>query len=877
MQGQRITFGLHLDGQRPKPAADALGVSLVGPLGLLNILEAQLGLLALRPSQAERTVQYQDCLHRLDSTQRFYHRSFAIDPLGTASSLLDWRDQWALHGWDGAMSSESPRRLRDLSEVEALASTAVAPNLGQRLKAVKAALQKRQPDIEQILLVDAIETLPYRWREVLAGLPVVAAGELAGQGRGFLGALQTQLHGAASGQDIEKLAWHEDGTVLVVQAETSILANHWLTAKIAENCPTLLVCTRDSMRLDAQLSAADQPRQGLRHFSAFRPALQVLPLALELLWEPLDFQALVQFLTHPLCPVPGYVGRRLAEKVADAPGIGGAYWERTLARIDEHYGEERAVPIRETIALWIEHARFPSEFGAPIEAVIERVAQLAAFFRRRLGEADAAKRLAFAAGYGQCQSCLQTLLQLQAQGQGTTVIRPRQLQKLVAQNTASGADNPLWPAEVGATQVVNHPGAPIEPVARVIWSPLSLPVLPSSDPWSTDELRALKEAGVDLPSAADRLEQVTASWLRPVMAAREQLVLVLPPAEEEVHPLWLMVESLVEKPRILALETLLSAGGATLAPLTAQPLPAPKRWWQLPDDVSVALRPKESFSSLEKLLFNPYHWLLQYPARLQASRIVSLDGGFRLLGNLAHRLVEQYFLRPDALTMSEMEFDAWFASTFVALIDDEGATLKAPGRGADLQGFRQCLQQALRSLREQVAKAGMLQVLPERVVYGQFPGGELAGSVDLMMENALGELAIVDMKWSGTKKYPEKLRQNRHLQLVLYAELLRQETGRWPSVAYYILDRGRFFAPDDRAFADAEAVPPVDGESTLQLWQRFLATWRWRVAQIQAGQFEVVLEGILADEAAQPPEDAMAMETLNEAYNEYRTLAGWER
>ncbi len=80
MQGQRITFGLHLDGQRPRPAANALGVSLVGPLGLLNILETQLGLLALRPSQAERIVQYQDCLHRLDSEQRFYHRSFATDP-----------------------------------------------------------------------------------------------------------------------------------------------------------------------------------------------------------------------------------------------------------------------------------------------------------------------------------------------------------------------------------------------------------------------------------------------------------------------------------------------------------------------------------------------------------------------------------------------------------------------------------------------------------------------------------------------------------------------------------------------------------------------------------------------------------------------------
>lgn len=96
MPGQRITFGSHLDGQRATQPTDSLGVSVVGPLGFLNILETQMGLLADHPSQAERIVQYRDSLQKLDSPQRFYHSSFATDPLGTAASLLDWRDQWVL-------------------------------------------------------------------------------------------------------------------------------------------------------------------------------------------------------------------------------------------------------------------------------------------------------------------------------------------------------------------------------------------------------------------------------------------------------------------------------------------------------------------------------------------------------------------------------------------------------------------------------------------------------------------------------------------------------------------------------------------------------------------------------------------------------------
>lgn len=874
MAGQRITFGWHLDGQRPMPPVDSLGVSVVGPLGFLNILETQLGLLSIHPSQAERIVQYRDCLQKLDSDQRFYHRSFATDPLGTAACLLDWRDQWILHGWNGAMATEVPKRLRDLTDVETLASTEVSLNVGQRLKAVLIALQQRKPDIEQVQLVESVETFPHCWQAVLATLPVVGPQEFVGVGQGFLGVLQQQLQSAASGQSRKRLQWQDDGSVLVVQAETPTLASHWLATQFASEQPTLLVSGSDGARLDAQLSAARLPRQGLKEASAFRPALQVLPLALELLWDPLNFYALVQFLTHPVCPIPGYARRRLAEKVADAPGIGGAYWQRTLDGIDEHYGTERASQVREQITQWVEHERFASDSGAPLDAVIERVENLAEFFRLRLGEADTARRLAFHAGYGQCKACLDSLKGLQAQG--ATVIRPRQLQKLVAQATANGSDNPLWPAEVGAKQVVSYPGAVIEPVDRVIWSPLAMPVLPGSDPWSGSEMLALTQAGVELPSVSDRLNQIAASWLRPVMAAEKQLILVLPPPGEEVHPLWQMIGAVIDQPKVHVLETLLSAGGEKLVPVTPMPLPAPKRWWQLPDDVTVTLRPKESFSSLEKLLFNPYHWLLQYPAKLKPSRIISLGGDFRMLGNLAHGLVEQHFLDPEALSMSSSAFDTWFENAFNTMVDHEGAILRTPGRGADLEGFRYRLHRSMQTLREQVANAGMVRVVPEQTVSGQFPGGELEGSADLVMQNGRSEHAIVDMKWSGDKKYPEKLKQNRHLQLAIYAELLRQENGQWPSVAYYILDKARLFVSDDRAFPEAEVVVSANGENTAQLWQRFIAAWRWRVVQIQSGQFEVALDTIPVTEDSTPPEDAMLMETLNEAYNDYRTLAGWE-
>ena len=870
-----IIFGLHLDGQRAFSPVDRLGEIAVGPLGFLTILETQLGLLGMHASQAERIVQYCDCLAQADSPERFYHASFATDALGTAATLLGWRDLWHLYGWKGDLPANAGRRLTDIADVDALAHSTLAPSPGERLAQILAQLKIRRLAVSEVRLADQVATFPKRWQEVLALLPVANLEEVRVRGKGFLGSLQHKLERAVAGQKFDKSPWDDDGTVMVVQGETRALSGAWLADQIDEKLPTLIVSSMEGARLDDQLVVAGQARHGLREASAFRPALQVLPLALELLWDPLNFYGLLQFLTHPVCPVPGHARRRLAGKVADKPGIGGKAWEATLKDIDLHYGEQAAPAIRKKIQDWIEHPRFPQEDGAPIAMVLERVIRLAEFFQTRLGDEDAARRLAFNAGFAQCHACVESLSVLQSQG--VLTIRPRQLQQLVGQATASGTDNPLLIAEVGAQMAVTHPGAAVEQTERVIWWQLAMPTLPTSYPWSAAEVLALAHAGVALPEGRERLAQAAREWLRPILAARTRLIVVLPPKGEEVHPIWQMIEAGIDSPRVQSLDSLLAKPTPGMQSVTHVPLPAAQRWWQLPQDVSISLRETESFSSLELLLFNPYHWLLKYPAKLRPSRIIDLGGNFRMLGNLAHELVERYYQRDDALSMAESQYSAWFDPAFDQLITEEGALLRMAGMGADLEGFRHRLRNSIRTLRQQVAYAGILKVDSEIQLSGHFAGGELSGYADLVMQKAGGAQAIIDMKWSGVKKFPSKLKENRHLQLAIYAELLRQKTGNWPAVAYYILDQARFFAPNDLVFADADVVPSADGENTAQLWQRFVETWKWRRSQIARGLIEVALEGVEETEQSSPPDTAMTMEYLNEGYNDYRALAGWEQ
>jgi hypothetical protein len=869
----RLRLGLHLDGQRGWRAANRLGEATLGPLGFLTLLETQLGLTRLLDSQAQRIVQYRDCLARINTPERFYHRSFEADDFGTAATLLDWRDQWQVHGWSGHLNSTTSRRLNDLGDVEVLARASVSPSIAERLSLVVETLGIRNVQIEDVELLDPPAAFPKLWQQVFSRLPVREV-DLPNESRsdGFLAELQQAIRRAQTNEQVSPLPWQDDGSVVVVRAETMMLGGRWIAQALDHaEADALLVATSEGGLFDSIGTASDRPRQGLCETSAFRPAQQVLPLVLELIWQPLNFYALIQFLTHPICPIRGYARRQLAAKQSDHPGIGGPRWDAVLNEIDTHFGEQ-APGVRQSIRTWIENPRYPQDAGAPISTIFERVSQLADFFSNGLGDDDPALRSAYHAGFAQCQACAEALGRLMAQG--VERLRPRQLQQLVGQATARGSDNPLLTSQVGAVPCVTHPGAAIASFDEVIWWPLEAPALPSAYPWSASEIAALKESGVDLPPVHEVLERTAAEWTRPLLAARHRLVLVLPPDTREAHPVWQMLQALTTDLPVRPLEAVLQGNGAGLNPLPHTPLPQRRRWWQLPPGTPLPPPAAYSYTSLERRLFNPYHWLLTYPAQLRPSNILSLTDDFRLKGLLAHSLVERFYQRKDGLAMTDAQFAAWFDPAFDELVEEEGAIYLMPGRRTDRENVRLALRRAMRELRERVRASGATKVSPEHRFSGHFTGGALQGTSDLVLTRADRSQAVIDMKWAGNT-HRERLEKNRHLQLAIYAELLRQETRRWPEVGYFLLSTAQLYVRDDLFFPDVQPVKLKTAEGTAELWQRFLATWGWREQQLAEGRIEVVLESSDEPESI-PPDDALTIEPLNQGYNECLTLAGWE-
>jgi hypothetical protein len=868
----KLRLGMHLDGQFGRHAENRLGVSDVGPLGLLAILETQLGLVPPQGSPSERIVQYRDCLLKLDGSSRFFHESLAADDFGTAASLLSWRDGWLLHGWTGEIPTSGSQRLSDMADVEKIASQQVAPGMAERLVSIANTLIDRKNLIDSIELIDKTETFAPLWQRVLEKLPCRMPQSATIAGNGLLGEIQHAIIQANMQTKQPPLTWRDDGTLYVARSETTLMGGRWIAETLWQTTRDVLyVGTAEAATTDAHLGAADYPRQGLSDTSAFRPALQLLPLTLELLWKPLNFHALIQFLTHPIAPIPARARRRLAGIQTEYPGVGGPRWHGALAEIEADYGE-RAAQVREAIDFWIDHERFDPLAGAPVAYVLERVQRLAGFFRNSPADAPPALRHAYMAGFQQCLAFAENLGRLLGQDAGT--LRPRQLEQLAVQSTARGNDNPLRVAEVGALPCISHPGAVTGIHSVVVWGPLDSPAMPSPWPWSKSELASLRAAGCTLPNTDSLLQQVASDWLRPILAAKDRLILLLPPVDRESHPVWQMLDALLPKIPVQPVEAMLLNGTESLEAVEHSPLPGIKRWWQLPPGTHLPAVAEYSYSQLEKQIFNPYHWLLSHAAKLRSGSLLSLADDFRLKGILAHSLVERLYEESGGLRFSDSAFAAWFDPEFDRLIAEEGALYLMPGRRTDLENLRHALRRALLELRGVLNSAGVTLVEAERQFTGQFAGGALGGKSDLVLTGPDGSFAIIDLKWGG-KSHRPKLEQNRHLQLAIYAELLRQTTGRWPALAYFLFSQATLLTRDDLWFPGVTPVPDRTGENTARLWQRFLVTWKWRQEQIAAGHFEVVLEEGEDDES-RPPDDGLAIEVPDNRYNECLHLAGWD-
>ena len=219
-----------------------------------------------------------------------------------------------------------------MAAVEVLALTGWGRVSSDRLRAVIHSLESRDPGIEEVRLIDALEQLPPAWQKLFNKLPFVPATVDAWEGA--TAEANTDLGCTPAGTAHQpRVSFKGDGSFFVMEADSEHTLSLGMVGAFTGPDPwsrnsTTVITGKGGAVLDEGLRSADLPISGRTNRSLWRPASQVLPLALSLVWKPLDPHRLLEFLTHPVCPVRQPLRSRLARVVANTPGIGGADWNQ---------------------------------------------------------------------------------------------------------------------------------------------------------------------------------------------------------------------------------------------------------------------------------------------------------------------------------------------------------------------------------------------------------------------------------------------------------------------------------------------------------------------------------------------------------------------
>lgn len=830
---QDTTLAIRLTRGTPKPRVGQTTVNCVsgGPEALLRWLETQLGLPVPMIHNASRITEYAAALDTVSDDSTII-ASMKNDRWETASELLSRRDELLLAGWDELDAETLPDVVRDLARaVED--RTFTFPGEATRLQRVLDAL-----DAGQILpphrccLHDLPEQWPTLWRSVLAKLNVVkqAAEPPFGPEGSALHAAQTVVRGG------DTTTIEQDSTFRYVHTRSQSASVEFITAVLAaapDKLSTTVICCEDddlALRLDACLSRVGLPTTGASAWSRAHPVLQVLPLNLALCWEPVDPQALLDFLTLPVSPLPRRAASKLADALAEEPGLGSSSWDAAVEKLCNEENDPEG-KLRERLDAWLScdrTARGSAISSGLVRARCGMVAQWASGRAALLAEdenpdAQMIEALQIAAGQA-------SLLGELAESQGTELSEP-QLARLLEEALANGVEVVVCIEAEGGPIRVRSLAEIDGPCKRLIWLGLG-----TADAavcrWSTSQLRELREAGIEIDDGSNSHSSLRSAEARGYCHTKQAFLAVLLPQdlEKRWHPLWLAIRELlpmsdIEQPPVF--EDLLAADeGGSLSPFEfachdadIEPPQKLRPLWDIPGDL---LQDRETVSAtaLQDRLGCPLKWTLNYQAKLRPSSIAELPSDFQLKGTFCHSILERVFGGGGELPAID-EAVSRVTTAFDERLPRDAAPLAQPDKYAERQRLRSELENATRILIGTLASGGYRIVGIEVELSGEAFGKSLNGWIDCVAQRENGEEAIVDFKYGGRAKYLSLIEEGKAVQLATYAYGRSAENGTFPAVAYLVLADGLFYTPSGGPVQGDGNRAVINGPAIEAVWQSF--------------------------------------------------------
>ena len=899
---QTLHFGVQFDGNVHCPDRTAnAGTVHCGEKKLLQLLETHLGLEGY-PANTDylRIELYRQALqqHLQAEPAAFFARSFEADRFATAAALLTWRDELLLGGWaasSGRRPDGQPARLKTFEAVENIFRKKLAEppanvqafGIADRFEQVLAALPTHVLPLEKLVLHEPEQLLPPHIQRFVKNVaaqnvPLETAQSLADEAKNSnLKWLQRRI----AGQTTEKLDNANDGSLLILKAKRDADAAVFLAQTLAQNpgLRPLFLVPEMSLLLEQALRQEGFPAMGILSASLARPSLQVLKLAPAFIWEPVDVFKIMEFATLPVKPMDDGLADIVAGSLAEKPGLFNDTWfARVYAYLEDANTPEEA---RKQYEFWFNRRRYRADQSAPkadISFIYNYLREWSGEYFEKTGSKNPSL-LVLAEQARRIHDLLETIPE--------TRLTFLELERIV-RTIYQPAPVQFAAPEKRHFEFVHAPGAFAAPADTVFWwncvydEPAPMP-----EKWSPAERQFLENEAVVLSGVQRQTQLRLMLRSRPVLAARERLVLVVPESAngQATEPSLLLgdIEAAFKNTACFTFDVDDAHRRAQLAdwlrlpatsevPNEAAAPPPPQLSLARPELLQTA--DYETLTNLESLFYYPHRWFFKQKLKLYPASILSVTGDHTLLGNLAHRFFELLLAEPSHTDFDRKNVADWLDAQAGDLLKKEGATLLLYGREPERNQFLNRVKNAAWSLLLQLRKNGWRVQSTEQQLVGQLADMEVRGKADLVLARDNGEQAIVDLKWSGAKRRREMIQNYEDLQLVMYAKLLPPEQD-WAHTAYFILENGKMIARNKQAFAEAEVGGTGEDHRAANalIFNKMEQTYRWRMRQLREGKLEIrtartlaELDFLYADELL----DLLEMKNEAARWDDYRTLVG---
>ncbi|TVR38381.1 MAG: hypothetical protein EA392_09785 [Cryomorphaceae bacterium] len=844
----KLLFSTAYDGRPYKENDD--GSRPVGPLTLLSLLERELGLFDFFPQPDERLKAWLDCLKK-SGDDNFFYNSLQKDELKVSQELLGYRDELIAMGWQHNMKNQ-PQRLGQLATVEAaFQQTPFFTGIPDRWRNVLQAIEKANPKeicFEYIVLHDKTEHLPPMIQRVLKALGnrVSEADSAEPEPTNNLGMFQAALRGKKPKRTLAPL--DEDPSLQLIRFNNQ-----------QEMCDAMAYCAdaekhvfinRDNANFDYSLVSFGKSASGSKQLAANPMTIQLYKLVIPCITGELNIHALLSLLQLRYSPIDRKLSYQLTRCLADKPGVGNAEWNAVIENYLSGQGED-AAPEEHEIKRRQNIIELFLTFEKRDDATVrKRAKSLLQFLQKWIQEKCKAGlppeiREQFTYLDSLCQQTLQLIPE-----QGNA----KEIEKIF-QGIYESTHFTNYQRQQNSVCVVDDFGAVASTTAKevVALNFYDHPLKATVGKFLLHEEREFLKDHSTYYSPEAQVNLQLEQWVRGIARTQNKLKLCFIEQEGvDKHPLHIRMESLFGESteNILAVVqdiqndiALIDRAIFQSAFETQRMLPLQEQVEALSDQTFkiIPRRPVESVSSLERFIEYPLDWVLQYVALFEDNRGLSIPSDNLLLGNIAHKVVENLFIQhaigQSTFNISENEFKI----TFDHVIHTEGATFLQPENRFAMSAFRYKLWKSVRNLQEIITGNNfVVEACEQSFGYDEDcivdeALGYVRGYIDLLLKDSNGQHFIIDMKWTySDKKYIKKIEDGAAIQLALYtAALNEREQAR---TAYFLLDQGKLLTAADLKGRGVQKVPSTAGNSEILSKLKRSLEFRW--SELRQGKVE---------------------------------------